>query len=394
MIFANRQGGNNVRSFLQVFLAWCLLLAPALAPATPAVLEQPKCRDPIGFEQRLARFIADAQSVARLGGGLDEAQRAATGAALQALTSRIDAQRGDARAQLCAVFEARGELFDAFADASRHAAAAVPAPAPAPSAGALPSCMSTDTYLALFVASQASGALANVLETLNEQSSCPPYTGTIVCAPVTAECTVLGPLAAVAEAVAVSTEIPLKLDDRCRSDRLDALQAAFIANTNTRIGAIERDVREVLQPRVDVAIGTRATAASTAALDAAVAGGFSRLGARLEALETAVAEAGSQGTVDQTTDTRLAIELALSQSTSGVASLQLPASAGGQLERVRETVAAAILGLQGLGENMAGPLALFAQGDAALNARNYALAYTRYQEAYRSAAGGLTGGVR
>lgn len=381
-----------MRSFLQVLWAWCVLLVPALAPATPAVLEQPKCRDPIGFEQRLARFTADAQSVARLGGGLDEAQRAATGAALQALTARIDAQRGDARTQLCAVFEARGELFDAFADASRHAAAAVPAPAP--SAGALPNCMSSDTYLALFVASQASKALAVVLNALNDQASCPPYSGAIVCAPVTAECTVLGPLAAVADAVSVSTKIPLELDDRCRSDRLDALQAAFIADTNTRVGAIERDVREVLQPRVDVAIGTRATAASTAALDTAVAGGFSRLGARLEALETAVAEAGTQGTVDQTTDSRLAIELALSQSTSGVASLQLPASAGGQLERVRETVAAAILGLQGLGENMAGPLALFAQGDAALNARNYALAYTRYQEAYRSAAGGLAGGVR
>jgi hypothetical protein len=366
------------------------LFACASAQANAGVLDAPVCRDPIGFEQRLARFIDDAQSVARVGGGLDASQRAATGAALQALTSRIDAQRGDARAQLCAVFEARGDLFDAFAEASRHATTAMPAP----SAAALPSCMSTDTYLALFVASQASKALATVLNALNDQASCPAYSGAIVCAPVTAECTVLGPLAAVAEAVSVSTGIPLELDDRCRSDRLDALQAAFITDTTTRVGAIERDVREILQSRIDVTLGTRASAASTAALDTAVAGGYTRLGARLDALEIAVADAGSQGTVDQTTDARLSIEIALVQGASGVASLQLPASAGGQLERVRETVAAAILGLQAVGEDMAAPLALFAQGDAALNARNYALAYTRYQDAYRSAAGGIAGGAR
>ena len=374
-------------------MRWCAMLGMVLAGFCPllqadATLDPPACRDPIDFEKRLARFIDDAQAVTRAGPGLDDAQRGSAGAALQALAARMGAQRGEARTQLCAAFEHHAALFDAFAQARLLATAQLPAPAAGPPG--LPSCMSPDTYLALFISSQASKAIAIVLKQLSDASSCPAYTGTIVCAPVEGSCTVFGPLAAVAEAASVATKIPLELDDRCRSDRMDIVRASFAADTNARLGAAERDLRDTLQPRIDAVLGTRAAAASVVALDTAVATGFTRLGDRVAALEAAVEAAGREGSVDQTADSRLSIELALSQGASGVASLQLPASAGGQLERVREAVAASILGLQALGEDMRPALALFAQGDAALNARDYRTAYARFQSAYRAAATGGT----
>jgi hypothetical protein len=84
---------------------------------------------------------------------------------------------------------------------------------------------------------------------------------------------------------------------------------------------------------------------------------------------------------------RIEIESDLSEpGNHPIALFELPASAGGHLDFVREIVADTIAKMQAAGQGVGNANAFLAAGDAALAAKNYRDAYSNYGKAYRAAA--------
>lgn len=82
--------------------------------------------------------------------------------------------------------------------------------------------------------------------------------------------------------------------------------------------------------------------------------------------------------------TRNNISFALAASDRSVIRFQLPAAVGGELEKVREVVVAALTAIERVGSNTAAARTLLSRGEEAYNDANYFMAYDLFAQAYRS----------
>lgn len=362
------------------FILACLLSLPAAAEqATLPPIEPGTCRDIIGFEQRLARFLDDVR-VITTDPGDGRIAFTTSNSAFLAFEAQVDSVSGDARNSLCAVFE-RVPMLTSAASIARDQLSQFE-----PQSVNASQCLPTDAYLGVFAAQQVLLGFAAVAEALSDASSCPAYAGVVACGPVAPTCAFNGPLAALASSLAQSASVPLTLDDNCRENGRNDVIDAFIEYNAARHARINQDLQMTLVPRIDQSVTRIATAMSLAQLDNQLSVGFVDLDNRLDSLEVSVTAAAASSTQADELAERLSIEIALLRGGVGVASLQLPASANGQLERVREIVSGSIIALQSLGQDMSPALAQFGIGDSALNQGNFRAAFTAYQEAYRLAA--------
>ena len=85
-------------------------------------------------------------------------------------------------------------------------------------------------------------------------------------------------------------------------------------------------------------------------------------------------------------NTQIEAELARDTGTTPVASYELPASAGGQLDKVRAIVAQTITSVLAAGGSVGTAQAVFAQGDQQKAAGQFKAAYDSYRKAYQLAA--------
>ncbi len=81
---------------------------------------------------------------------------------------------------------------------------------------------------------------------------------------------------------------------------------------------------------------------------------------------------------------KAALVAALANPESQIIRFQLPESSGGELEKVRELVIAAILAFDSLGAKTTDATNLLAQGDQAYNQQSYLTAYNFFAQAYRA----------
>ena len=364
-----------------LFFSLPALAAQPLLPDTAT----PVCRDMIGFELRLQQFIDDVRAItAPVGDGRVDLSSSASALAL--FERQAGSVSGEARQQLCASFE-RQPMLTAAATVARQQLALARVPDAGDSAeGSFAACLPTEGYLGLFAAQQVLQGFAAIAEALSDASNCPVYTGVVACVPADAICTFNGPLAALATSLAQAASVPLTLDDNCRENRRNATLDALIDSSSSRLTRINQDLQQTLLPRIDRSVSQIASGASFSEFDGRMQSGLAQLDQRLGALEQTVSNASDNTQQADTTAMRLSIEIALQRGGLGVATLQLPAAAGGQLELVRELVAASVLELQALGEDVSAALARVGEGDAALNQGDFRTAYSAYQDAYRLAA--------
>jgi hypothetical protein len=370
------------------FILACLWSLPAVAEQVSLPPINPdSCRDIIGFEQRLAQFLDDVRMITTDPGD-GRVAFTASASAFAAFEAQANSVTGDARNRLCAEFE-RVPMLTAAASVARQQLRQTTPPDSVTAA----QCQSTDAYLGVFAAQQVLMGFAAIAESVSDASSCPAYAGVVACGPVAPTCAFNGPLAALATSLAQSASVPLTLDDNCRENRRNDVIDDFVADNAMRHARINQDLKQTLLPRIDLQVSKLATAQSLAQFDDQLRVGFGDLDDRLDNLEFAVTTAGASSSKADELAERLSVEITLLRGGVGVASLQLPASAGGQLERVREIVSAGILALQTLGQDMSPALSRFQAGDTALNKGDFRTAFTAYQDAYRLAAS-LSGGRR
>ncbi len=373
---------------LGFFLA-CLWSLPAVAEQVvlPSI-DPDTCRDIIGFEQRLAQFLDDVRTITTDPGD-GRVAFTASASAFAAFETQANFVSGDARNRLCAEFE-RVPMLTSAASVARQQLAQ---PTTTDSVNAA-QCQSTDAYLGIFAAQQVLLGFAAIAESVSDASSCPAYAGVVACGPVAPICAFNGPLAALATSLAQSASVPLTLDDNCRENRRNDVLDALIADNAARHARINLDLQQTLLPRIDQKVSQIATAQSLVQFDNQQGVDFADLDDRLDSLDITVTTAGASSSQADELAERLTIEITLLRGGVGVASLQLPASADGQLERVREIVSGAILALQSIGQDVTAARTQFQVGDTALNKGDFRAAFMAYQDAYRLSASLSRGDAR
>ena len=345
------------------------------------------CKNPAQFEQTYQQFLADARSIATRTSAEEDLQLNAALNSLQSFEGMLASATQDGREQLCELFERQPILASAVhiargqMDTSRLPSALEQSRSQSRAPGV---CLSTDQYLAAFAIKQVLDAAATVADAACAASECSGVPVPPVCV-APSPCAFACPISAVAAGLAQATDAALTLDDNCRGNKDDAAREALIEDSNQRHDDINAEFENVLIPRWDVVISTRASAVKAADLDARLLNRITRTKQLLSTLEQNVETVGTTNTSNRTIEVRLSTELSLLGAGGGSAALQLPQAAGGQLERVREVVAEAIVGMQSIGEPVATALALFAEGDASLNKGDFVSAFAKYQAAYKSA---------
>ncbi|HEY2013120.1 MAG TPA: hypothetical protein VGH38_06430 [Bryobacteraceae bacterium] len=146
---------------------------------------------------------------------------------------------------------------------------------------------------------------------------------------------------------------------------------------------------------VDTHISTVATNVATAftALDTHVTNVDTRLTASLTTLQSSVvlvqgslANLQASQSNNQALNFRLAIEQELLQAgRGGLGMLELPASAGGYLEQVRQVVADTIQKFRAAGQSVGSADTSMSLADDAVSRKDYKAAFTSYRDAYRLA---------
>jgi hypothetical protein len=338
------------------------------------------CRDLPAFESNLQQYLADASAIAATAPLVPGQTRNLAQISVQSFDQQMAAASTGAREQLCELFERQPLICSAPHIARQQYEQSNVTRA------TIRACLNSTQYLAAFAGKQVVDAAAIVAETVCEASQCLSTPTPPVCIETGGPCTFSCPLAAVASSIAQAADVILTLDDNCREGRESEVLDDLIANSTQRFSRINTDLRDTMVPRLDVPFSSRASAATAQALDNKLLSGFDELEQQVKALDLSIKTNNTTTVQTRTIETRLSIELLLQSGGLGISSLQLPRSAGGQLEQVREIVAQSILALQSLGEPMGPALALFATGDQRLNAGNFVGAFTAYKDAYNTAA--------
>lgn len=196
--------------------------------------------------------------------------------------------------------------------------------------------------------------------------------------------------------------VNMALAGRASQASVDGLTAA-VADKASQVSV--DNVASALAPKasqasLDALGSTVATQASVATLDTSIDGVAASVGALATqqqvadlgaTLSNSIVARASQSSVDELHTkldaqdigtTRLGIERAIADG-ARVLSLMLPASAGGQLELVRQIVDEAIAGAQAAGLPITKASAEFSKGDAAMTAGDFRTAYLWYVSAYQ-----------
>ncbi len=196
----------------------------------------------------------------------------------------------------------------------------------------------------------------------------------------------IGPciIAGVAESAAIASQAVLDRADYCETVQAGDDIKQFVTDSNTKLSETEAAL-EILLPRTDVLLSTRATEVQVQNTMTRADRGFRDIDQKIEELQdVSVSQTVDAQASGETIQVRL-IENGLQLDPNfSVVSLILPKSKGGLLEQVREQIAQTIQTYRSLGVDVSAALALFAQGDTAFNANQYKLAYARYRDAYRS----------
>lgn len=188
---------------------------------------------------------------------------------------------------------------------------------------------------------------------------------------------------AVAKAAATIADAVIDRAAYC-ADAQDARAfEAFTAGTSSTLAAIAGRF-DVLRPRVDVPVSSRATQGQIDALRQRQDVGVATLDTRIESVRQFALANATRARQSSGGSRRQMSESALSAGFEApVVTLMLPASRGGQIEALREQVAGTLQVYAGLGVDTSAARARFAAGDVALNARSYRAAYLAYRDAYR-----------
>jgi hypothetical protein len=198
----------------------------------------------------------------------------------------------------------------------------------------------------------------------------------------------------IADSAAIVAQAALDRADYCGTIGLDESLNGFAADSKAALDLSDARL-DVVVPRVDGALSSRANQIQVDVARSRTTDGFSSLREVIEGIRrTSQAQAAQQ---QESSDNmrRQLIESSLQDPGDGApVTLFLPASRGGLLETVREQIAATINTYRSLGVDVTAANALFAAGDAALNVQDYKQAYSSYRDAYRnvttsSVAGGI-----
>ena len=196
----------------------------------------------------------------------------------------------------------------------------------------------------------------------------------------------------IADSVALVAEAAVERADYCGTVEFDATLSGFADDSRVALDSAESRL-DLLLPRVDVSLNSRASQQQLESVDSRAVSGFAALSTEVEELRVKTAQQSNQQQQNSSGMRRQLIETSLQSGFDGaLVSLFLPASRGGLLEDLREQVAETLGTYGGLGVDTNAARALFAEGDAAFNVQNYRLAYARYRDAYRELTDAGSGG--
>ena len=228
----------------------------------------------------------------------------------------------------------------------------------------------TDVRNGLFIANVLIQRGTLALQTLCDSSQC-----------VQLLCKVTCPLAGVAETAALVLQAILDLDDYCFGVQQTAVLRDFAELTGTRLRDLGSTMDSAL-PSLDVDVSSIASQTAIDSLADDIEQGLDQATDDTSAWLSNLGEQSEQLQAFQAHSLRHRIERALRDGNDGrIVSFQLPGSAGGRLEAVRELTAETI---HSSGSDPSA-LELFNRADEALNQNRYNDAYTLYREAYRVA---------
>lgn len=244
-------------------------------------------------------------------------------------------------------------------------------------------CIGLETYRAILGVETVFLSLAQAAQGLCDATACyDPFDTPGLCAVFCVPPPVLN---GAAEIIATRRDISDKCADETHEDLMDAARAdggLFFARLSASVnaarlaavlasdnGASDEDLQDVGDEVEDRFDGTGGRAASNG------------IGPDLDALTVALASSAQQQRDFEREAIETRIEAAIIQALP-VSRLQLPASQGGLLERVRETVAGRIQSAAQVGLPVEGALQAFRQADRAFNEARFKDAYAAYIQSY------------
>jgi hypothetical protein len=353
------------RASLQRFLLAAALVCAAL-PAQAAVrCSADAAARTIELSAYATRIEAAAMTYAVSG---IESSRALESAAAQ-LRERIAAMTPEDSAELCSTLASSPEL--AALPELLGETSALSAMAPSVSVPCVN--LTRQQWDAAFATAQALRLAAIVATGICSGTGCLPLVCKVPCA-----------LKGVAEGAANVADAVIDRAAFCADARSQRELDTFAAATGTTLAGIGTRM-DVVRPRVDVPLSTRATQGQVDALRARSDNGFNAIDARIESVRQSAVQNATRARQSSGNGRRQMTESALRTGFDApVVSLLLPASRGGQIEAIREQVAETIGVYTGLGVDTTAARARFAAGDVALNAQRYREAYLAYRDAYRA----------
>jgi len=181
----------------------------------------------------------------------------------------------------------------------------------------------------------------------------------------------------------VNNRLDVNISSRASQTSLDSLTSTF------------NSLNTLVNNRLDVTVSSRATQTSVTNFNNEFTANATVVNGKLDSITTSVTNANTK--LDNLTitvnnqgalDLRLKIEEDLSNpSNHGIALFEIPASAGGYLNLVRDIVADTIAKMQATGQGVGPAQGFLNAGDSSLAAHDYKGAYANFGKAYRAAAG-------
>lgn len=245
-------------------------------------------------------------------------------------------------------------------------------------------CLTTEEYIGVRTSLFVLRITLNALQAVCDALSCTPDACVAFCAiaqPVVGIITPIFEAGLAVDALHCSTrhakEMELWCDDAVGSCQTGREAGSTFVDARTMLD-------ETLVPQIESLSANVASSDTLAETSQLLADRFGRTETQIDSLNDIVDSdiAGQEAFTDQIR--RIDIEVQLAGSAQGVpVQLVLPRSAGGRLEEVRELVADSIVRTTAAGLDVFDALDFLRQGDAALNANDYAGAFDAYRQAYQ-----------
>lgn len=352
--------------------------------ACPSPVRAQDCRQEFGkFRSQLDGFIAELYAVSDLAIELEYPAAVDFEGEVIEFDRKVTVLTDEELIELCDLFERSPSMIDSprmLSDAMQIASGA----------GEGAGCSKPTWHHVLVVVAHIADLLAS-----NGTMACDVFGCYDLIPPAQAACATACIAAGVLKAIKDIAEFAVGLiDDACLNEHTDSLVAEMgeIQSVQTNVETMAR----VVTDNLDVQTSTRASEGSVIGL----ASDFIDLAAKFGAPHSSIA--GELGAITdelmsqeadrelfQELDLQLAIEQILQLGQTGrIATLQLPGSVGGELERVREVVAEAILTSQSAGQSIGDAMLHFNLADDQFNSSDYKSAFASYRLAYQDVVSG------